>query len=131
MAPGSHRRFGDSLSRTDALVVVGVAFGMTFTAIARTNLDAFEPVQLVIDGESSLYSFSSVTLTRLGDGDIAPAVDGVRILATLETIVGALLLAAVVGWVVGPPIAARTESDAEERLDTVVAALERLSDRQG
>ena len=112
-------------------LAVGVAFGMVFTAVARTNPGAFEPAQFVIDGESSLYYFSFVTLTSLGYGDIAPVADGLRILATIETIIGALLLAAVVGWVVGLLVAVRTESDADRRLDTIVAALERLSDRQG
>lgn len=107
-------------------LAVGVLFGMTFTAIARTNPAAFEPAQQVIDGESSLYYFSFVTLTSLGYGDIAPVSDTVRILATLETILGILLLAAVVGWVVGLLVAAHTGTSTDQRLDELTAAIERL-----
>lgn len=105
---------------------VGVVFGMTFTAIARANPAAFEPAQFVVDGESSLYFFSFVTLTTLGYGDIAPVSDGVRILATIEAIIGVMLLAAVVGWVVGLLVAARTGASTDRRLDELAATLERI-----
>lgn len=107
-------------------LAVGVLFGMTFTAIARTDPGAFEPAQRVIDGESSLYYFSFVTLTSLGYGDITPVSDAVRILATLETIIGALLLAAVVGWVVGLLVAARTGASTDQRLDEIATAIDHL-----
>ncbi len=80
----------------------------------------------MVDGESSLYFFSFVTLTTLGYGDIAPASDAVRILATIEAIIGVMLLAAVVGWVVGLLVAARTGADTDRRLDELAAALERI-----
>lgn len=108
---------------------VGVVFGMTFTAIARADPAAFEPAQFVIDGESSLYFFSFVTLTTLGYGDIAPASDAVRILATVEAIIGLMLLAAVVGWVVGLLVAARTGADTDRRLDELAATLDRIETR--
>ena len=107
-------------------LAVGVLFGMTFTAIARTNPSAFEPVQRVIDGESSLYYFSFVTLTSLGYGDIAPVSAGVRILATLEAVIGVMLLAAVVGWVVGLLVGTRVAASTDRRLDELAAAIERL-----
>lgn len=108
---------------------VGVVFGMTFTAIARANPAAFEPAQFVVDGESSLYFFSFVTLTTLGYGDIAPASDAVRILATIEAIIGVMLLAAVVGWVVGLLVAARTGASTDRRLDELAATLDRIESR--
>lgn len=108
---------------------VGVVFGMTFTAIARANPSAFEPAQFVVDGESSLYFFSFVTLTTLGYGDIAPASDAVRILATIEAIIGVMLLAAVVGWVVGLLVAARTGASTDRRLDELAETLERIESR--
>lgn len=105
---------------------VGVVFGMAFTAIARSDPAAFEPAQFVIDGESSLYFFSFVTLTTLGYGDIAPASDAVRILATLEAIIGVMMLAAVVGWIVGLLVAARTGAKTDRRLDELAATLDRI-----
>jgi hypothetical protein len=107
-------------------LAVAVLFGMVFTAIARTNPAAFEPAQQVIDGESSLYYFSFVTLTSLGYGDISPVSDAVRVLATLEAIIGVMLLAAVVGWVVGLLVTARTGASTDRRLDELAAAIEQL-----
>ena len=107
-------------------LAVAVLFGMAFTAIARTNPAAFEPAQQVIDGESSLYYFSFVTLTSLGYGDISPVSDAVRVLATLEAIIGVMLLAAVVGWVVGLLVTARTGASTDRRLDELAAAIEQL-----
>jgi len=112
-------------------LAVGVVFGVTFTAIARSNPAAFEPAQRVIDGESSLYYFSFVTLTSLGYGDISPVSAAVRILATLESIIGVMLLAAVVGWVVGLLVAARAAAGTDQRLDELTAAIDRLHPREG
>ena len=102
------------------------AFGIIYTGFARANPAAFEPAQRVIDGETSLYYFSFVTLTSLGYGDISPVSAAVRILATLEAINGVMLLAAVVGWVVGLLVAARTGASTDRRLDQLAAAVERL-----
>jgi hypothetical protein len=107
-------------------LAAGVMFGIIYTGFARANPAAFEPAQRVIDGETSLYYFSFVTLTSLGYGDISPVSAAVRILATLEAINGVMLLAAVVGWVVGLLVAARTGASTDRRLDQLAAAVERL-----
>ena len=85
-------------------------FGMVFTSIARNSPEAFAPPQSVVDGETTMYYFSFVTLTSLGYGDIAPASDAPRILATLESIIGAILLAALVGRIVGLLVAQETDT---------------------
>ena len=129
---GQHYVSADTLFGALAIyLAVGVLFGMTFTAIARTDPAAFEPAQRVIDGESSLYYFSFVTLTSLGYGDISPVSATVRILATLEAVIGVMLLAAVVGWVVGLLVAARASTSTDRRLDELAAAIDRLHPTQG
>lgn len=50
---------------------------------------------------SQLYSFSLVTITTLGYGDVSPAQPWARVLATLEAIVGQLFLAVLVARLVG------------------------------
>ena len=129
---GQHYVSADTLLGALAIyLAVGVLFGRTFTAIARANPAAFEPAQRVIDGESSLYYFSFVTLTSLGYGDISPVTATVRILATLEAVIGVMLLAAVVGWVVGLLVAARASTSTDQRLDELAAAIDRLHRTQG
>lgn len=102
---------GDTLFGAFAVyLAVGVLFGMIFTTIARYSPAAFEPPQQVIDGETSVYYFSFVTLTSLGYGDIAPVSDAARIIATLEAVIGVILLAALVGRVVGLLVARQSEA---------------------
>ena len=79
---------------------LGIVFGIVYTAIARSDPAAFDPVQVIADGKSELYYFSFVTLTTLGFGDISPVGDLPQILATLEAIVGVVLLATLVGRIV-------------------------------
>ena len=59
-----------------------------------------------------LYYFSFVTLTSLGYGDISPLHDGPRILATLEAVVGAIVLTALVGRIVGMLVAQLSRREA-------------------
>lgn len=94
-------------------LAVGLLFGAVYTVIARHDPAAFDPPQLVIEGETSMYYFSFVTLTSLGYGDISPLHDAPRILATLEAIVGAIILTALVGRIVGMLVAQLTRRDAD------------------
>lgn len=45
----------------------------------------------------------------LGYGDIAPVYDSVQILSTLESVLGAILLAALIGRIVGLLVAQETK----------------------
>jgi hypothetical protein len=65
----------------------------------------------------AMYCFSFVTLTSLGYGDITPTSDAARILATLESVNGLVLLAALVGRIVGLLVAQETER-LQDTIDT-------------
>ncbi len=102
---------GDTLFGAFAVyLAVGVLFGMVFTGIARDAPEAFDPPQQVVDGETNVYYFSFVTLTSLGYGDISPVSDAARILSTLEAAIGVILLAALVGRVVGLLVASESSA---------------------
>ena len=99
-------------------LAVGVMFAMIYTIIARGDPAAFEPPQPVLDGQSDLYYFSFVTLTTLGYGDIAPLANNVRVLAPIEAILGAIIIAGLVGRVVGLLVAQAPEGDAPTRTES-------------
>ena len=64
--------------------------------------------------ELSLY-FSMITITTVGYGDITPVSPAARSIATLEPIVGQLLLTVLVAWLVGMFISASLVKREEQR----------------
>ena len=64
--------------------------------------------------ELSLY-FSMITITTVGYGDITPVSPAARSIATLEPIVGQLLMTVLVAWLVGMFISASLVKREEER----------------
>ncbi|MGI9645698.1 MAG: potassium channel family protein [Ilumatobacteraceae bacterium] len=103
---------GDTLFGALAIYLsLGIMFGIVYTAVARSYPEAFDPAQAISEGKTELYYFSFVTLTSLGYGDISPVYDSVQILATLEAILGVILLAALVGRVVGLLVAQQTRAE--------------------
>lgn len=112
-------------------LAIGVLFGIIFTAIARANPAAFDPPQVVRDGQSEVYYFSFVTLTSLGYGDISPVADEVRILATMEAVCGAILLATLVGRIVGLSIAQASDERLEARVEAIKGGIARIEDAVG
>lgn len=77
-------------------LMLGLAFASYYRMISLLDLEAFTE-QL---GNSASY-FSFVTLTTLGYGDIAPVSDLARSLATLEAVLGNVLLVTLVARFVG------------------------------
>lgn len=112
-------------------LAIGVLFGIVFTAIARANPAAFDPAQAVQGGQTDVYYFSFVTLTGLGYGDISPVADNVRILATMESIFGVVLLATLVGRIVGLSIAQASDDRLEDRLETIEGGIAPIEDAVG
>ncbi|MEM9516873.1 MAG: ion channel [Actinomycetota bacterium] len=118
---------GDTLfGAVAAYLAIGVLFAMIYTLIARWSPESFEPPQPVIDGQTDLFYFSFITLASLGYGDIAPASDLIRILAPLEAIIGIILLAGLVGRIVGLQVAQTTERNSQEHVETITKAIENL-----
>jgi hypothetical protein len=115
---------GDALVGALAVyLALGVLFGLVYTSIASIDSNAFDPPQVVSsDSPSDLYYFSYVTLTTLGYGDISPAISATRTLAAFEAVTGVVLLAILVGRIVGMLISQQSETNIDRRFD----ALERL-----
>ncbi len=78
-------------------VLIAIAFSYTFLYLDQTTTAAFFGVA---QSTSSYMYFSLVTITTLGYGDLAPVTDVGRYLATLEAIVGQVLLVTVVARIV-------------------------------
>ena len=104
-------------------LAMGVLFGVVYTTIARWDPAAFAPPQPVVEGATSLYYFSLATLTGVGYGDISPASNAARIAASLEAVIGVIILAALVGRIVGLQVARQASVETEQRLDAIEAAL--------
>jgi hypothetical protein len=94
---------GDTIFGAIAVyLAIGVLFGGIFTMMALETPAAFDPPEFVrFGGETALYYYSFVTLTTLGFGDITPISDLAQILTTLEAILGLVVIAVLVGRVVG------------------------------
>lgn len=107
-------------------LAVGIVFAMAYTALARSDPAQFNPPQLVLLSDASMYYFSFVTLTGLGYGDITPVTDFTRNLATFEALIGLLLLVTLVSRIVGLLVAQQSEQATEQRLQALDAHIERL-----
>lgn len=98
-----------------AYVLIAIAFGYMFLYLDQTTTEAFFGVA---ESTSSYMYFSLVTIATLGYGDLAPVTDVGRYLATLEAIVGQVLLVTVVARIVsvmsrpGPSLDAQDNSAA-------------------
>jgi hypothetical protein len=112
---------GDALVGALAVyLAVGVLFGMAYTTIAEIDPAAFDPPQVVSrDTPSPLFYFSYVTLTTLGYGDIGPAISATRILVALEAVAGVVLLAVLVGRIVGMLASQQSAVHVDRRLDAL------------
>ena len=79
-----------------AFILLGLAFGAIVQTLSALDADAY--TQDMRDGASY---FSFVTLTTLGYGDINPVSDLARSLATLEALLGQVLMVTLVARFVG------------------------------
>jgi hypothetical protein len=125
---GQTRVTGDTIFGAIAVyLAIGVLFGGIFTMMALETPTAFDPPEFVrFGGETALYYYSFVTLTTLGFGDITPISDLAQILTTLEAIMGLVVIAVLVGRVVGLLVSQQSGAETERQLATVVSTMERL-----
>jgi len=84
-------------------LLIGAVFGAAYSLSELLAPGSFALPDWVdaANPRSALNYFSFVTLTTLGYGEIAPLADGVRSLAILESIVGILFPAILIGRIVG------------------------------
>ena len=73
-----------------------------------------------------MYYFSFVTLTTLGFGDIAPASDAARVLATLEAMFGLVLLATLVGRIVGLMAGRQASEETSKQIESIAESVTRI-----
>lgn len=108
-------------------LAVGVMFGIVFTVMAFVRPAAFSPPEAVgAEGETAMYYFSFVTLTTLGFGDIAPASDAARVLATLEAMFGLVLLATLVGRIVGLMAGRQASEETSKQIESIAESVTRI-----
>jgi hypothetical protein len=108
-------------------MALGVMFGIVYTAIGSLDPDAFQPVlEPEGPGDVPMYYFSFVTMTGLGYGDTAPSADLTRVLATLQAVIGLVLLATLVARIVGLMVSQHSNDDTNERLDSIAASVAKL-----
>lgn len=125
---GQTRVTGDTIFGAVAVyLAIGILFGGMFTMMALETPSAFDPPEFVkFGGETALYYYSFVTLTTLGFGDITPISDLAQILTTLEAVLGLVVIAVLVGRVVGLLVSQQSGAETERQLATVVSTMERL-----
>jgi mannose/fructose/N-acetylgalactosamine-specific phosphotransferase system component IID len=96
--------------------------------IALETPAAFDPPEFVkYGGETVLYYYSFVTLTTLGFGDITPVSSLARILSTIESLMGLVILGVLVGRVVGLLVSQQASSDTDRKLEAIEDKIGRLS----
>ncbi len=78
-------------------LLIAIAFNYIFLEVERFDSTAFFGMQ---ETTSSFMYFSLVTITTLGYGDLAPASDVGRFLATTEAIIGQVFLVTIVARLV-------------------------------
>lgn len=85
------------LGGISAYLLIGVSFASLYIAINELAGPFF--VQPEVGRAQYLY-FSFITLTTVGYGDLTPATDAGRVLATVEALLGQIYLVTVVAWLV-------------------------------
>jgi hypothetical protein len=81
-------------------LLFGILFAVVYGAVGSVQADPFFTNGTDGNSQDHIY-FSFVTLTTLGYGDLAPAQEVGRTLATVEALVGQIYLVAVIGVIVG------------------------------
>jgi len=93
-------------------LLIGITFGMAYMLIGHLRPGSFrntlEPGKLMTPSEFSFFSF--VTLTTVGYGDIVPWDAHARALAIIESVIGIMYPAVLIGRLVGVHASKRGES---------------------
>lgn len=89
----------------------GLFWGLVYTAIEGALPRAFEKASGPVNA-SDLHYFSYVTMTTLGYGDVVPARPIARSCALLQTLLGQVFIAVVIGRIVSVYVARETRGQA-------------------
>jgi hypothetical protein len=84
-------------------VLIGMAFALGYALLEHLYPGSFNLIKdtATSDRDAQLISFSFVTLTTVGYGDITPATPGARALCNFEALLGQLYLAVLIARLVG------------------------------
>lgn len=97
-----------------AYLLLAFAFGLIYNFMIVRSPDSFKGALSTNNHFGDVIYFSLVTIATLGYGDIVPASNAARTIATIEAVIGQFYVAVIVAVLVGLFISQRMESGPEE-----------------
>jgi voltage-gated potassium channel len=97
-----------------AYLLLAFAFGLIYNFLIIRSPDSFKGAISTNNHFGDVIYFSLVTIATLGYGDIVPATNAARTIATIEAVIGQFYVAVIVAVLVGLFISQRMESGPEE-----------------
>ena len=97
-----------------AYLLLAFAFGLIYNFMIIRSPESFKGALSTNNPFGDVIYFSLVTIATLGYGDIVPATNAARTIATIEAVIGQFYVAVIVAVLVGLFISQRMESGPEE-----------------
>jgi voltage-gated potassium channel len=97
-----------------AYLLLAFAFGLIYNFLILRSPDSFKGAISTNNHFGDVIYFSLVTIATLGYGDIVPATNAARTIATIEAVIGQFYVAVIVAVLVGLFISQRMESKSVE-----------------
>lgn len=97
-----------------AYLLLAFAFGLIYNFLIIRSPESFKGALSTNNHFGDAIYFSLVTIATLGYGDIVPATNAARTIATIEAVVGQFYVAVIVAVLVGLFISQRMESELKE-----------------
>jgi len=98
-----------------AYLLLAFAFGLIYNFMIIQSPDSFKGALSTNNHFGDVIYFSLVTIATLGYGDIVPATNAARTIATIEAVIGQFYVAVIVAVLVGLFISQRMESDQKNK----------------
>jgi voltage-gated potassium channel len=97
-----------------AYLLLAFAFALIYNFMILRSPDSFKGALSTNNHFGDVIYFSLVTIATLGYGDIVPATNAARTVATIEAVIGQFYVAVIVAVLVGLFISQRMESELKE-----------------
>jgi voltage-gated potassium channel len=98
-----------------AYLLLAFAFGLIYNFMILRSPESFKGALNPNNHFGDVTYFSLVTIATLGYGDIVPATNAARTIATIEAVIGQFYVAVIVAVLVGLFISQRMESESKEK----------------